>query len=66
MLGIKIEAKGRITKRLTAARSVKKITYKGTLVNKNSSFNFKGYEKSNINYIKNNNYSILGTYGLKY
>jgi hypothetical protein len=71
-LGLKLEAKGRISKRLTASRSLKKVSYKGNLINiystinKNSTFNFKGFEKSNINYVKNNNYNILGTYGLKY
>jgi hypothetical protein len=72
LLGLKIEAKGRITKRLTASRSMRKINYKGSLINahsninKNSTFKFKGFEKSNINYINYNNYNILGTYGLKY
>jgi hypothetical protein len=72
ILGLRLEAKGRITKRLTASRSLKKVLYKGSLtniyssINRNSTSYFKGYEKSNINYIKYNNYNILGTYGLKY
>jgi hypothetical protein len=72
LLGLRLEAKGRITKRLTASRSLKKILYKGSLINvyssinKNSTSYFKGYEKSNINFVKYNNYNILGTYGLKY
>lgn len=72
LLGLKLEAKGRITKRLKASRSLKKIKNKGSLINvyssinKNSTPHFKGYEKSNINFVKHNNYNILGTYGLKF
>jgi hypothetical protein len=72
LLGLRLEAKGRITKRLKASRSIKKIKNKGSLINiystinKNSTFFFKGFEKSNINYVKHDNYNILGTYGLKY
>jgi hypothetical protein len=72
LLGLRLEAKGRITKRLKASRSLKKIKYKGSLINiystinKNSTSHYKGFEKSNISYVKHNNYNILGTYGLKY
>jgi hypothetical protein len=38
MRGIRIEAKGRITRRLTAARSVFKMKWKGGLKNIDSSF----------------------------
>jgi hypothetical protein len=72
MLGLRLEAKGRITKRLTASRTMKKVNYKGNIsniyskINNNSSINFKGYQRSNINYLNNNNQNLLGTYGIKY
>jgi hypothetical protein len=72
MLGLRLEAKGRITKRLTASRTIKKVNYKGNIsniyskINNNSSINFKGYQRSNINYLNNNNQNLLGTYGIKY
>ena len=39
LVGIRVEAKGRLTKRLTASRAVYKIRYKGYLKNIYSSYN---------------------------
>jgi hypothetical protein len=70
--GLKLEGKGRLTRRLVAARAIKKINYKGNLnniyssINKNSSFLFKGYQKSNLSKTTKNSYNVLGTYGIKY
>lgn len=72
VIGLRLEAKGRLTKRLIASRTIKKLNNKGTLNNTYSSINkystsyFKGHEKSNINYTKKNNHNILGSYGIKY
>lgn len=70
-IGTKIEAKGRITKRKTAQRSLKKIKYIGSLANLLSSqtgkstYLSRGINKSNLQYINNNNYSANGSFGLK-
>jgi hypothetical protein len=70
--GLRIEAKGRLTKRLVASRAINKLKYKGSLnnlyssMNKNSTISFKGFEKSNINYSNINSYNLLGSYGIKY
>src|SRR5436305_193437 len=37
--GLRIEAKGRLTKRLTASRAIYKVSYKGSLKNIYSSYN---------------------------
>jgi hypothetical protein len=72
VVGLRLEASGRLTKRLIASRAIKKIKYKGSLnniyssVNKNSVINFKGFEKSNISYSNKNTYNLLGSYGIKY
>jgi hypothetical protein len=70
--GLRIEAKGRLTKRLVASRAINKLKYKGSLnnlyssINKNSTISFKGFERSNINYSNKNTYNLLGSYGIKY
>jgi hypothetical protein len=70
--GLRIEAKGRLTKRLVASRAIKKLKYKGSLnniyssINKNSVITFRGHEKSNISYSNKNSYNLLGSYGIKY
>jgi hypothetical protein len=69
--GIRIQGTGRLTKRLTALRSVSKFKQKGTLKNIYSSYNkmstvmLKGYMKSNLHYIKNNYNNRNGSYGIK-
>jgi Mitochondrial ribosomal protein (VAR1) len=70
--GLRIEAKGRLTKRLVASRAIKKLKYKGSLnniyssINKNSVITFRGHERSNISYSNKNSYNLLGSYGIKY
>jgi hypothetical protein len=72
VVGLRLEARGRLTKRLVASRAINKFKYKGSLnnvyssVNKNSVITFKGHEKSNINYSNKNSYNVLGSYGIKY
>ena len=69
--GIKIQGSGRLTKRLTALRSVSKFTQKGSLKNIYSSqYNLStivlvGYIKSNLQYIKKNYNNRNGSYGVK-
>jgi ribosomal protein L28 len=71
-IGFRLESKGRLTKRLVAAKTIKKINNKGILnnihssVNRNSIFLFKGFERSNINFSNKNNDNLLGSYGIKY
>lgn len=70
-IGTTIEAKGRITKRKTAQRSLKKVKYIGTLANLLSSrlgestSLARGINKSNLQYVNNNNYNTNGSFGLK-
>ena len=53
---MKLEGKGRLTRRLTASRAIHKKAYKGSLKNVYSSFKglsalmTKGYNRSNLNY----------------
>lgn len=69
--GIRLEATGRLTKRLTASRSLFKIKYKGSLKNINSSYKglsstiSKGYMKPNIQYTNTNSKTRNGSFGLK-
>jgi hypothetical protein len=71
-IGFKLESKGRLTKRLVAARTIKKTKNKGGLnsvyssINRNSTILFKGFEKSNIDYTNKNHDNLLGCYGIKY
>jgi Mitochondrial ribosomal protein (VAR1) len=70
--GLRIEAKGRLTKRLTASRAVYKISYKGSLKNIYSSYNklstiiLRGLSKSNTEYVNTNSKNRNGSYGVKY
>jgi Mitochondrial ribosomal protein (VAR1) len=70
--GLRIEAKGRLTKRLTASRAVYKISYKGSLKNIYSSYNklstiiLRGLSRSNIEYVNTNSNNRNGSYGVKY
>ena len=69
-IGISLEAKGRLTKRMTASRSVHKLKYKGNLKNVYSAYYkmstplLRGFMKSNINFVKNNSKNKNGSYGI--
>ena len=69
--GVRFEASGRLTRRLTAMRAVFKYRYAGSLKNIRSSFNKKpssmlrGYVKSNSQYTLINSKTRNGTFGLK-
>lgn len=69
--GVRFEASGRLTRRLTAMRAVFKYRYAGSLKNIRSSFNTKpstmlrGYVKSNTQYTLINSKTRNGTFGLK-
>lgn len=69
--GIRVEASGRLTKRITAARTLSKLKYVGNLKNIDSSFKsassviFRGNIKSNLNFMKAKSKTRIGSYGLK-
>ena len=69
--GVRLEAKGRLTRRFTASRSVFKIKWKGSLKNIDSSYRglssviLRGYIKSNIQYSIINSKTRNGAFGLK-
>ena len=69
--GVRLEAGGRLTKRLTASRSISKFRYKGSIKNMDSSFeglstvNLKGYVRSNIQFTSLNSKTRNGSFGLK-
>ena len=69
--GVRFEAAGRLTKRLTAMRAIFKYRYAGSLKNIRSSFNNKpstilrGVLKSNGQYTLINSKTRNGTFGLK-
>jgi hypothetical protein len=69
--GVRLEAKGRLTKRLTASRSVFKIKWKGTLKNLDSSYRelssvmLRGHIRSNLQYSIVNSKTRNGAFGLK-
>ena len=71
MRGIRIEAKGRATRRLTAARSVFKMKWKGGLKNVDSSFKglsailLRGHLKSNIQHTYISTKNRNGAIGVK-
>jgi hypothetical protein len=65
--GVSVETKGRLTRRITAARSVHKLKSKGNLKNIYSNIGeslTRGYIKSNINYIKDKSNNENGSFGL--
>jgi hypothetical protein len=70
VIGISLEAKGRLTKRMTASRSVYKLKYKGNLKNvyscyyKMSTHLIRGFNKSNISFVNNNSKNKNGSYGI--
>jgi hypothetical protein len=69
--GVRFEASGRLTRRLTAMRAVFKYRYAGSLKNLRASFNNKastmlrGYVKANSQYTLINSKTRNGTFGLK-
>jgi hypothetical protein len=69
--GVRFEASGRLTRRLTAMRAVFKYRYAGSLKNIRSSFNGKsssilrGHVKSNSQYNIINSKTRNGSFGLK-
>nr|QDG01232.1 ribosomal protein S3 [Scytalidium sp.] len=71
LFGIRIEAKGRLTRRFTASRSVFKVKWKGGLKNIDSSFRglssvmLRGHAKSNIQYSVLNSKNRNGAFGVK-
>jgi Mitochondrial ribosomal protein (VAR1) len=71
MAGIRIEAKGRLTKRFTASRSIFKMKWKGGLKNIDSSFGglsrviLRGHVKSNIQYSMLHSKNRNGAFGIK-
>lgn len=71
MAGVRIEAKGRLTRRFTASRSLFKLRWKGGLKNVDSSFKklstvvLRGHAKSNVQYSKFNSKRRIGAFGVK-
>jgi Mitochondrial ribosomal protein (VAR1) len=71
MAGVRLEAKGRLTRRLTASRSIFKIRWKGSLKNVYSSYRglssvlLRGHVKSNVNYSIINSKTRNGAFGIK-
>nr|YP_010317415.1 ribosomal protein S3 [Ciborinia camelliae]UNB14740.1 ribosomal protein S3 [Ciborinia camelliae] len=69
--GIRIEAKGRLTRRFTASRSVFKMKWKGGLKNVDSSFKglsaviLRGHVKSNVQYSMLHSRNRNGAFGVK-
>ena len=71
VFGVRLEATGRLSKRLTASRSVFKLKYKGSLKNIDSSSKglssviLRGNIKPNIQYTKISSKTRNGSFGLK-
>jgi len=71
LAGVRIEAKGRLTRRFKAQRSVFKMKYKGGLKNVDSSFKglsavmLRGIVKSNVQYSVISSKNRVGAYGIK-
>lgn len=71
MNGIRIEASGRLTKRITASRSIFKLKYLGNIKNRDSSFKgyssviLRGHLTSNLQYTMTMSKTRIGSYGLK-
>lgn len=69
--GVRVEAKGRLTRRFTASRSVFKMKWKGGLKNVDSSFKglsaimLRGYAKSNVQYSFLSSKNRNGAFGVK-
>jgi len=69
--GIRIEASGRLSRRFTAARSVFKLKYIGSLKNTDSSYKgfssviLRGHFKSNLQHTKLSSKRRIGSFGIK-
>jgi hypothetical protein len=69
--GVRLEAKGRLSKRHTASRSVYRLRYKGSLKNRDSSYRrlstiiLRGNIKPNLQYTKLNSTARIGSFGIK-
>lgn len=69
--GFRLQAKGRLTRRYTASRSVLRFRYNGNLLNLDSSLKglssvlLKGNLKSNVQYTKLASKSRIGSFGVK-
>lgn len=69
--GLRLETKGRLSKRRTASKSVFKLLYKGSLKNIDSSYKglstiiLRGYIKSNIQFTKLSSKTRNGSFGIK-
>ena len=69
--GIRIEARGRLSRRIIAQRSVFKLKYIGNLRNMDSSYKgfssviLRGHAKSNLQYTKVKSKTRIGSFGLK-
>ena len=69
--GVRLEAKGRLTKRFTASRSLFKLKWKGSLQNTESSHLglsaviLRGHVKSNLQYSAISSNTRVGAYGVK-
>lgn len=69
--GIRLEAAGRLSRRFTAAKSIFKLKYKGSLKNIDSSYKglssiiLRGHVKSNIQYSNINSKTRNGSFGIK-
>lgn len=71
LAGVRLEAKGRLSRRFTASRSVFQLTYKGGLKNVDSSFKglstvmLRGDAKSNVEYSMLKSKARIGAFGIK-
>jgi len=69
--GFRLQAKGRLTKRYTASKSMYKFKYKGNLTDLDSSYRgyytvlLNGNIKSNLQYTKLNSKTRIGSFGIK-
>jgi len=69
--GFRLEARGRLTRRYTASRSVTKFKYKGNLLNIDSSYKrlstilLKGNLRSNLQFTKLKSKTRIGSFGIK-
>jgi hypothetical protein len=69
--GLRLEARGRLTRRYTASRSVTKFRYKGNLLNVDSSHRglstvlLKGNLRSNLQFTKLKSKTRIGSFGIK-
>ena len=69
--GVKLQASGRLTRRYTASRSVKKFKYKGNLLNTDSSYKgistvlLKGNLRPNLQFTKLRSKTRIGSFGIK-